>query len=143
MHASERDRRAGQFQALAASPGQDSAAAPALRSPELGADLQTTLLQLLHAERDALIAGDAAALQRVLPRKAEALQRLVGSNLSRSALEQLQRLNEQNARVATARLQAGKARLEALLQAGGTGTYSERGNVQAGPRPHGSTVASA
>ncbi len=94
------------------------------------------LVRCLHAESDALVAGDANGLAQVVERKESALRRLApqlgraGQAWLRAAVRGVRDLNDQNARLLSAHMNMTRARLDALLGAAGTGAlYSPDGRA--------------
>jgi flagellar biosynthesis/type III secretory pathway chaperone len=94
------------------------------------------LVQCLHAESDALVAGDANGLAQVVERKESALRRLApqlgraGQAWLRAAVRGVRDLNDHNARLLSAHMNMTRARLDALLGAAGTGAlYSPDGRA--------------
>lgn len=102
-------------------------------------DLLRELVSSLHEESDALVAGDSERLGAVVRRKGSLLARLapelrhVGhgdSPLDRAQLRQAQLMNDHNAELLAARLNATRARSEALrIAAGGPTIYGAGGTV--------------
>jgi len=106
------------------------------------AALLSELVGALHAESDALVAGDPERLTEVAARKNELLQQLAPAVRAAPAAHQqqhakvlraAQRLSERNARILALRLSIHRTRTEALLGAAGTSVYSATGTVAA---PH-------
>lgn len=96
------------------------------------------LLRSLHAESDALVAGDSDRLNEAAARKNEVLARLVpvlkcSSDSQRrqhdKVLRAARHLNERNARILSVRMSMNRARAETLLNAVGVSLYGADGGV--------------
>ncbi len=107
--------------------------------------LLSELVASLYEESDALAAGDTERLSLVAQRKGSLLARLapelrhVGhgdSPLDRAQLRHAQRINEGNAELLAAQINAVRARSDALLGASrGPTVYTAGGAVSAASRP--------
>ena len=100
------------------------------------------LVQSLHDESDALVAGDVDALARAVQRKESALRelapqvKLAASPAMREAVRSAREANHQNARMLSAHLNVNRARVESLLGPGRSGTiYSADGRASSAADP--------
>jgi hypothetical protein len=100
------------------------------------------LVQSLHDESDALVAGDVEALARAVERKSRALRELApelrgsGDAALRAAVRGAGELNRQNGRMLAARMNVARGRLESLLgSACANGMYAADGHAAGGADP--------
>lgn len=96
------------------------------------------LVRCLHAESDALVAGDPERLNEAAARKNDVLARLApllqhSSEAQRRQHEKVlraaQHFNERNARILAQRMSMNRARAETLLNAAGASLYGSDGGV--------------
>jgi flagellar biosynthesis/type III secretory pathway chaperone len=106
------------------------------------ATVLSELVQSLHDESDALVAGDPEALAHAVQRKDRALRelapqlKLAGSSGLREAVRDARETNQQNARMVAARMNVTRARIESLLGASPSGTlYSQDGRAAGAADP--------
>jgi flagellar biosynthesis/type III secretory pathway chaperone len=100
------------------------------------------LVQSLHDESDALVAGDVDALAQAVERKSRALRELApelrsgGSAALRLAVRDAGELNRQNGRMLAARMNVSRGRIEALLGSASTNSlYAANGHAAGGAGP--------
>jgi flagellar biosynthesis/type III secretory pathway chaperone len=99
--------------------------------------LLTALVQSLHEESDALVAGDADRLASIANRKHRLLQQLAplvpgaAPNWPRELVQKAKNLNDRNALLLAPRLTATRARVDAIRQAGGQTLYGADGRCRA------------
>lgn len=94
------------------------------------------LVQALHEETDALIAGDADRVAALSLRKDDVLQRLAplvrrgAQGFPRDLIDEARAVNDRNALLLAPRLTTTRARLDALRQAGNPLLYGSDGRTQ-------------
>jgi flagellar biosynthesis/type III secretory pathway chaperone len=100
------------------------------------------LVQSLHDESDALVAGDVDALARAVERKSRALRDLApelhsgGNAALREAVRGAGELNRHNGRMLAARMNVARGRIESLLgPVSANGLYAADGHAAGGADP--------
>ena len=106
------------------------------------AAVMSELVQSLHDESDALVAGDVDALARAVERKSRALRDLApelrgcGNAAVLEAVRGAGELNRHNGRLLATRMNVARGRIESLLgSASANGLYSADGHAAGGAGP--------